>query len=281
MKASDLFTDQLRLCGPPRIETRVVLAPADRRDVVEQSVQPDVYHAAAVDRNAPIEARSRDRQIVEALVENRHHFVIDAARLDPLWVRKVMLQQPIPIGGEPKEPVVFRYPLHLAAARGAATVDQFRFEPKRLVVDAVPALVLTEIHVAAGPQSFEDAPNLFDVAGFRRSNEIVVAHVVCGKQLLPTRHQFVAPFLRRLAGSRRSVGDFLAVLVGPRQEERWTKRACGARQYVRDDRRVSVADMRASADVVDRRRDVIGAFHRLHCCFSGVFWAAFRAAAAA
>src|SRR5580693_372232 len=142
MKASDLFTDQLRLCGPPRFETPVVVTPTDRRDVVEQCVQPDVYHAAAVDGNAPIETGSRDRQIVEALVENRHHFVIDAARLNPLWVRKEMFPQPIPIGGEPKEPIVFRYPLHLAAARGTPAVGQFRFEPKRLVVDAVPALVL-------------------------------------------------------------------------------------------------------------------------------------------
>jgi hypothetical protein len=99
------------------------------------------------------------------------------------------------------------------------------------------------------------------MAKLGRANEIVIRDVVRSEERLPARHELVAPFLRSLARGGGGAGDFLAVFVGPRQEERGAKRASGARQYVRNEGRVSMADMRLAADIVDRRRDVIGALH--------------------
>ena len=77
MKARDLFADQVHP-GPVRRHQRGIVGIAERGDVVDQRVEPHVEHAAARQRNAPVDRRARNRQIVEPAFERAHHFVVHA-----------------------------------------------------------------------------------------------------------------------------------------------------------------------------------------------------------
>ncbi len=239
-----------------------VAGPADRRDVVEQRVEPHVHDAAAAGNlNAPRKVLARDREIFQPAFEDRHHFVVDAARTNPIRVRAKMFEQAVAIRGEPEEPGVFGEPLDLSPAGRAASLYQPRLQPEGLVVDAVPAFVRSHIDVAIGSQPLEDGLHDAFVPRLGRADEVVVPHVVGFEQRLPTRYEPVAPFLRRRSGCGGRVRDLLPVLVYAGQEVRFARGPRGARQNVGYDRRVGVADMGVSADIVDRRCNVIDALH--------------------
>jgi hypothetical protein len=121
-----------------------------------------------------------------------------------------VFEQPWRVARKPKEPVVLRKPLHFPSARRALALDEFRFEPERLVEDAIPPLVLAEIDIAILAQALEDALHDAFVARLRRTYEVVVLDVVCVKERLPSRYQLVRPRLRRLPGGSGRARDFLA-----------------------------------------------------------------------
>src|SRR5208282_2430584 len=56
MEASDVLADEMDVGRPPLAETLLVRAVADRRDVVEQGVEPDVDRQRLVERHpdAPV-----------------------------------------------------------------------------------------------------------------------------------------------------------------------------------------------------------------------------------
>jgi hypothetical protein len=129
-------------------------------------------------------------------------------------------------------------------------------------------MILAQVYVAVLAQTLEDRLNAALVANLRRANESVVGNVVGSEELLPARYELVGPGLRSFAVFCGGVGDILAVFVRACEKKRPFERTRRAREYVCNDRRVGVPDMRIDGVVLVRRGDVEGAAHRLRRCVS-------------
>ena len=88
MKADDVLTDQMHIRGPVFIhELRLVIQIAKSRDIVRQSVDPDIHHMPRVKgyRNAPAEGGSGNAEILKAGLDKIvDHFILPGFRLNKI-----------------------------------------------------------------------------------------------------------------------------------------------------------------------------------------------------
>ena len=89
MEARDVLADDVHVRRPPPLELPVVLAKADRGDVVDQRVEPDVGDAARIvrQRDPPGLARAADRDVLEPRLEQPQDLVPADVRHEKLGVR--------------------------------------------------------------------------------------------------------------------------------------------------------------------------------------------------
>ena len=105
----DLLADQMHVGRPVLARTarrrRIVRAVADRGHVVGQRVEPDVHHVRRIvgNRNAPLERRAADAQILEAVLEKRHHLVAATRRRHEIRMLPVVVEQRLLERGQPEE----------------------------------------------------------------------------------------------------------------------------------------------------------------------------------
>ena len=126
---------------------------------------------------------------------------------------------------------------------------------------AVPTLVGALVHVPVLSHAREHLLDLRHVLGIGRADEEVVGRAEQRHERLEALGVAVGELLRLDAERVRGVGDRLAVLVGPRQEEHiLAALAVMTRDRVGGDRRIRVPQVRGRVDVVDRRGYVEG-----HC----------------
>src|SRR5271165_6500658 len=98
METGDVLANDVQRRRPPRFEIRFVIsAIADRGDVIEQRVEPDVDGKPLVKRyrNAPAFAGSRDVDVLEFGFNERDDFVAPAFRLYELRILVIKVQKPI------------------------------------------------------------------------------------------------------------------------------------------------------------------------------------------
>ena len=83
VEPQDVLADQVDVGRPQTLELLGIGAVAGCGDVVEQRVDPHVEHLAVVPRHldAPVERRAADRQVVEALLDERDDLVARRLRL--------------------------------------------------------------------------------------------------------------------------------------------------------------------------------------------------------
>src|SRR5207245_11745527 len=82
---------------PPLAETLLIDPVADRRDVVEERVEPDVDRVLLIERDAnpPLLAESRDIHIPQLGFHEIEHFIAARLRLNEVRVLLVKLRQTI------------------------------------------------------------------------------------------------------------------------------------------------------------------------------------------
>ena len=279
VEADDVLADQVQVGRPVALELLGALAVAvvaDAGDVVRQRVKPDVDDVLVVevDRDAPLERRSRDAEVLQAgQQEVVHHLVLALHGLDEFRVRVDVLDQAVGILAHLEEVRLLLRRLHLAAAVGALAVDELGLGEERLARRAVHALVVALVDVALLVELFEDLLDLLFVVVVGRADELVVR----GVHDVPVRaddlRDLVDVFLRRDAGGLRLFLDLLAVLVGAGLEEHVVAlEALEARDAVGEHDLIRVADVRAARGVGDRRRDIVLRFaHGFHHSFCLLF----------
>ena len=161
-----------------------------------------------------------------------------------------------------EEVVALAAGLRLPPVVRAAAVDQLALAEEALAADAVEALVLAVVDVAAVVDRPQDVAHHPGVAFLGGADEVVVAD----EQRLPG----VAEALGHAVDEGLGIGagapggevDVLAVLVGAGQVEGVVAvEAVEAGQEVGHHRRVGVAEVGLGVDVVDRRGEVDGAVH--------------------
>ena len=111
MESSNVLADDVNIRRPKRLEERLVVrAVADRRDVVQKRVEPDVNRLLGVERdwNAPGEPFARDRDVLKPRFHQADNLVATVFGLDEVGMGVVVRQEPVLEGGKPKE-IVFLF----------------------------------------------------------------------------------------------------------------------------------------------------------------------------
>src|SRR5262249_478553 len=140
MKADDVLADDVDVGRPKyRIFAVFHFRIAERGDVVDQRVEPDVNHMAGMSRhrNAPGKAGARDRTILQARLDEADDLVAPAARSDGFGVRLVPGKQPVLPCRKTEEVVVFLVPFDISTGRRLA-IDKFSLVVKGLIAYAIP-----------------------------------------------------------------------------------------------------------------------------------------------
>ena len=112
MEPGDVLADDVHVGRPESVETLLVGPVADRGDVVEQGVEPDVDRLLGVERNldAPGEPLAGDGDVPELGFDEVDDLVAPAFGLDEIRVRRVVSQQAVAVGREAEEVVLFLDP---------------------------------------------------------------------------------------------------------------------------------------------------------------------------
>jgi hypothetical protein len=225
VEAGDVFADELN-GRPTPFEVLDVGAVADRGDVVEQRVEPDVDHVAVIPRNldAPVEARPRDGEVVEALLHERDDLVAHALGLDEVGLGLVQVEQFLLEIAHPKEVVLLLEDLHRAAVdlahqlAGKVAIHRFHEVIELLVLlttHAVVALVFARIDEAVVVELLQEDRDGLLVALIGGADEIIVGDVDRLQQRQPgIGDELVGPLPRSGVVRHSCSQDLLPVLVG-------------------------------------------------------------------
>ena len=268
VKTRDVLTDHMGVGRPEFLPLPLPREPSGRGDVVRQRVDPDVADVmgarlrARRDRNAPVEGRPRDREILEPALHEGDHLVLIVFRGHEARIGLVMGQKLLAIGREPKEPALLLYPFDRRAGGRKFFVVAFgklAFVEIGLVAHRIPAGVFGEVNVAVGLHAPPDVEHGLLVAGLRRAHDVVGAGVQDLAHMLELRGGAVGEGLRREPLLLGRALHFLAVLVHAGDEQHVEAvEPLPAREGVGGDALIGVADVRRAIGVGNGGRDHIG-----------------------
>ena len=184
MEARDVLAHDVR-AGPASLEVRFVDAVADSGDVVEQRVEPDVEDVRRVPGNldAPVEARARDRQVVQPLPDERDDLVAHTRGLYEVGLRLVQVEQRLLEVAHPEEVVGLLEHLDRTTVNGAdklagvVAIRRFHEIVELLVLlaaDAVVTLVLALVDEAVVVELLQEDQHGLLVPLIGGADEVVV-----------------------------------------------------------------------------------------------------------
>ena len=204
MKANDILADDVNV-GRPIVRARAVRLgeQARRRHIVVERIDPHVHDVPrrVRHRDAPVERRSRDREIFEPHFDEADDFVAPFERQDEFRICRVMGEQLVLICGQAEEIGLLLVPFDGRAGRdrNAGTVANLRL--------ALLVVGLVAYRVPAAVHPLEDVAGLFHaspklgaglvVTRLRRANEIVVRETEHLRHVDEARRVAVGEFPRR------------------------------------------------------------------------------------
>ena len=234
---------------------------AETGDVVAQRVQPDIGDVSRreIDRNPPAEGRSGNAEILKPRQQEVvHHLVLPRLRLDEVRMGVDVVDQPVCVAAHPEEISRLGGGLDITAVQRAFAVHQLGFGVEGLALLAVHTLVFAQIDIALVVHFPENLLDLLFVILVRRPDEVIIGRIHQVPDPPDLARGPVHIFLRRHTGRLGPVLNLLAVLVRTCLEMHVEAfQPLVARDRVRENDLVRVADMRLSGCVGDRRRDVI------------------------
>ena len=227
MKAQDVFTDDLHRCRPQRLELGFVFAVANRSDVVEQRVEPNVGDVRVVPRNvdSPVEFffRARNGKIFEASANERDNLVAGRFGLNELGVLLIKVEQWLSEIAQLEKVVGFLQALDRAGVNGtdilagvfAFAFDEVGFGFVLFTADAVVTFVRTAVDEAGVIEVLQELLHIFLVARLGGANEVLVIDVDGFKKWQPgIVNKLVCPGLWGAAVADCGAKNLFTVLIG-------------------------------------------------------------------
>ena len=164
VRGQDVLADQVVGRRPPAARSVSSSAQvADRADVVDQRVEPDVGHEVGVERqlDAPGQPalRPRDAQVVQLLPQEAQRLVAPEVGLDERGVARRCTRPASPgtcSSGRSSWSPVIRSTGAAAAGLGALAVDQVLLREEALAGHAVPAVVVGPVDLVPVVQILQD-----------------------------------------------------------------------------------------------------------------------------
>ncbi len=269
VEAEDVLADQVDVGREGLLELGLVLVVADRRGVVQQRVDPHVDHVLVVpgDRDAPVEGRAGDGEVLQALAYEVHDLVARGLGLDEAGVGLVVGEELLAVLAQLEEVVLLAEDLdrllvdraQLLTCEVALAVEELTRELVLLAADAVRALVAALVDLALVVQVLDELLDAVRVPLLRGADEVVVRDL----QVLPERlprfgDELVGPLLRADAVRLRGAHDLLTVLVRAGEVPHLLAAlAVPAGEHVACDGRVGVAQVRSVVYVINGGGDVV------------------------
>src|SRR2546421_32045 len=260
MEARDPLAHDVQVGGPQAVVAG--LRKAGRREVVDQCVEPDVYGLLRVagKRDAPGLALPRDRDVLEAGLDEAQHLVAADLGLHAQRARADAIEHGVAVRAQPEEvvPLLGRDQLE-GGMLDAVPVDDLRAGLELLAPGAVQPRVLRleQIRGVALPDTLEQGRHRAGVSRLGGADPVVVRAVEAAPIVGEAGRHAIDPRLRRYAGAGGGLDHGLAVLVHPHQEvDVVAAQPVIARDTVGTDLLEGVPQMRLAVRVVDGRRQV-------------------------
>lgn len=233
---------------------------AEDADVIEQRVVPHVRHLGAVEREWDTElvGLTGDGEVFEALIDELENFVESVLGSYETRVARVEFLESIGILGKSEEVVLLLEMLYVLV-RVVGTLPclgEVGGLLEGFTPPAVHSYVLTGVDIAVVERLLEDGLDEGRVAGSRGADEVGIADVDTVPYLAVFCCHFVEVFHDGLPELVRLVHDLLGILVDTGRETHLLPvLSMVARENVRDDAGVRVADVWNAVWVVDGGRD--------------------------
>ena len=186
MEASDPLADDVQIRGPQPLVPGV--GEARSREIVDERIEPHVHRLLLVigEGDAPRQPHPRDRNVLEAALEETQHFVAADRRIDGELAAGDERQHAVAVGAEPEEMVALlgRHQLERRML-DAMAVHDLRAGLELLAPRAVQPLIVGDEQVVGtallnAPQQRRDPAH---VARLGRADPIVVAAVQASPEI--------------------------------------------------------------------------------------------------
>ncbi len=212
-------------------------------------------------RDAPVERRARDRQILEPHFDEAHDLVLALDRQDEVGVCRVVREQLLLIGREAEEVSLLLVPFDGRAGQGCDAGAVANLRLALLVVGLVAHRVPAAVHALEDVAGLLHAPPQLGarlvVSLLGRADEIIVREAEHLRHLDEARRIAIGERARRDPVPIGRLLHLEAVLVGPGQKEDvLAVEPLEARDHVGRDGFIGVADVRHAVRVGNSRRNV-------------------------
>ncbi len=293
----NILTDHMNICGPKvafllSCFGEVFLCESDAlqclsitisrcdSEVIDQCVKPDVSHVFGVkgQGNPPREAgvRAANAKVFKFFAsEKAQHLIFTVLRVNKLWMRFNVINQPLLMNAEFKIVVVFNQLLDLPPHRVKSAIGKaVSFSQKGLFFRRVKSFIGFFIKVPLFVEFIQDGGDNLFMPGFSCPDIVVVSNTKPGDEITPGSGQFIAIFLGEFMLCKSCLLYFLAVFIGACQ-----KKNIGAlgtmksSQSVSENFFISMAQMRMAVYIINRccQIDTLTHIRFVLCMKSGCF----------
>lgn len=221
MEADDFLPHQMDISRPEFLEFFRIVHNAGSGQVVDQGIEPYVYHVFGVERhrNAPGKAGAGHTEVLQAALHELDHFVSPGLGLNEIGMFFDIFHPAVCILGHFEEIGIFTDPLQrTAAVRAYMFRCQFVFRPEGFIRNAVPAFVLAKVNVSLVIGPLEKHLYHFLMTFFSGTDEIVVGNIQFLPELLEKGHNLIHILDRRNPCFLRFLLNFLAMFVAAGQK---------------------------------------------------------------
>ena len=150
MKTQDVLADHMQIGWPETIEVFAIgIGVSGSRDVIRQRIQPDIHDVLIIfwNRNTPLEAGARDREVSEARLDEADNLIAPRGRSNEVRMLLVIFQQRFLPFRQVEEIARLLDPLDRCTGRCFSILD-LGLGKECFIPNRVPAFIGTQIDMA-------------------------------------------------------------------------------------------------------------------------------------
>ncbi|EQB20212.1 hypothetical protein UNSWDHB_2470 [Dehalobacter sp. UNSWDHB] len=264
METDNIFANKMNI-GRPVSFVFFAVRIAQRRDIVDQGIEPDIDHMFRIKRDldAPLEGRTRYTEIFKPAFNKPDHFISSRSRLNKIGMVLNILQQSATVFGHPEKVTFFFQKFHISSTIRIRTfsVNKFVLCPESFTRCTVPTFVFGFVNIALFIKPCKYLLYDFGMPFFCCPDKIIIGNVKQSPEFLKFIDDSVNICKRIHPGIFSSPYNFLRILIRPGQKiDIIALHSSQTGHRIRSNSRVRSPDMRTGIGIINRCGNII--FHR-------------------
>ena len=258
MRGKDILADQVMCLFPVFFETRLIFAVADRGNIIDERIEPDIADIILVERqfDPPCKTRfrTRDAEIFERFLQEAERFICAVCGQNEIRMSLDVFDQPVLKTAHAEEIVGFHdVSGRSQTVRTEIAVHKILISEEAFAGNAVMPLVFRFVNQIAVIKILQSHLHDFLVPRLGRADEIIVFDPEFLPEFLKTDNGPFALFDRSDPVRFSCFLDLLTMLIGSGQEPGIIfHRAMIAGHNIAENGRVCVTDMRFIIHIINR-----------------------------